>query len=170
MRGARPGLPRHPARIEPPACLLLRLRFPYVLELIAPTARRRAGGDDGFGNLTDQNVIAGTAPSYHTTFDTTSHGGCSDANGNTGANSSCAGLNTMNYDVSNRFVYTGYNLAGPPNYEYGYAPGNKRLWRGVWTSGTATTDEVVFWSVSGQKLATYQITEPQVGNPSNPPQ
>ena len=40
---------------------------------------------------------------------------------------------------------------------------NKRVWRGVWTvdpdSGISllTTDEVTFWGVTGQKLATYQI-------------
>lgn len=41
---------------------------------------------------------------------------------------------------------------------YSYAPGNKRVWRGVWSGSTQTTDEVTFWSVSGQKLCTYQLS------------
>ena len=65
-------------------------------------------------------------------------------------------------DVENRIK--GPNVA--ESFEYSYAPGNKRVWRGVWTTDpdsgitSLTTDEVTFWSVTGQKLATYQI---QVG-------
>ena len=43
---------------------------------------------DGFGNLTDQNVIAGSAPAYHAVFDYTTNrvsGACADANGNDNA-------------------------------------------------------------------------------------
>ena len=52
---------------------------------------------------------------------------------------------------------------GSSTIRYSYAPGNKRVWRGVgsWNSGTgqwSPTDEVTFWSVTGQKLATYQLT------------
>src|SRR5690348_4029954 len=36
--------------------------------------------------------------------------------------------------------------------------GNKRVWRGLWTSGSLTTDEITYWSVGGQKLGTYNIT------------
>ena len=32
------------------------------------------------------------------------------------------------------------------------------MWRGLWTSGSLTTDELTYWSVSGQKLGTYSIT------------
>src|SRR5579885_3420541 len=41
---------------------------------------------DGFGNLTDQNVIAGSAPEWHASYDpATNHGSCTDANGNNGS-------------------------------------------------------------------------------------
>ena len=40
--------------------------------------------------------------------------------------------------------------------------GNKRVWRGTWTGGagnwTRGTDEITFFSVSGQKLAAYALT------------
>jgi RHS repeat-associated protein len=47
-----------------------------------------------------------------------------------------------------------------------YAPGNKRVWRGSWTTTysdgsyiyTRGTDEITFWSVSGQKLGDYALT------------
>ena len=60
------------------------------------------------------------------------------------------------YDVENRLVAVG-GVA-----YYAYAPGNKRVWRGTWTGGagsqTRGTDEITFFSVSGQKLAAYALT------------
>jgi RHS repeat-associated protein len=103
---------------------------------------------DGFGNLTGQTVTAGSAPAYSAVFNAATNQpsgyGVADANGN---------MNGFgNYDVANQFI------GQYGNFQYSYAPGNKRVWRGVWTSGTLTTDEVTFWSPSGQKLATYQMT------------
>ena len=105
---------------------------------------------DGFGNLTDQNVIAGSAPAYHVVPDpATNRVGSADANGNSTAS---IGGQTPYYDVQNRLV-----AVGTGNVQYSYAPGNKRVWRGIWTSGSLSTDEVIFWSTSGQKLATYSL-------------
>jgi RHS repeat-associated protein len=56
--------------------------------------------------------------------------------------------------VANRLVSIGYGN----NIAYNYTPGNKRVWRGLWSSGSLTTDEVTFWSVTGQKLATYSLS------------
>ena len=115
---------------------------------------------DGFGNLTDQNVIAGSAPTYSAVYDpSTNHptgSGTVDANGNLLV---YEGGGTVTYDSRNR-------MAGVVGlYQYSYDPGNKRVWRGVWTSGTLATDEMTFWSVSGQKLATYQLNVTQNVNP-----
>ena len=115
---------------------------------------------DGFGNLTDQNVIAGSAPTYSAVYDpSTNHptgSGTVDANGNLLV---YEGGGTVTYDSRNR-------MAGVVGlYQYSYASDNKRVWRGVWTSGTLATDEVTFWSVSGQKLATYQLNVTQNVNP-----
>ncbi len=105
---------------------------------------------DGFGNLTDQNVIAGSAPTYHVVFDPTTNrvtGDCADANGNEGACAWPSG--TTAYDIENRLV--GSTNAG---FAYSYAPGNKRVWRGICcTTDPSTgnqvysTDEVTFWIV-----------------------
>ena len=110
---------------------------------------------DGFGNLLVQNQY-GSAPYYSASPNpTTNQLGSVDANGNTTSyiNSSNVPI-ALTYDVKNRLNTVG-GYQGP---QYSYAPGNKRVWRGLWTSGTLTTDEVTFWSVSGQKLATYQLS------------
>ena len=122
---------------------------------------------DGFGNLTDQIVTAGSAPSYQVVPDpATNRVGTTDANGDALTINNTYTPN-MAYDVENR--YLGQSVENNYNgdaYRYSYAPGNKRVWRGVWTTDpdsgitSLTTDEVTFWSVTGQKLATYQI---QVG-------
>jgi len=79
-------------------------------------------------------------------------GECADANGN------ICGDNLV-YDVENRIIRKGVWWAGHPDAAYTYAPGNKRVWRGVWDgSGTQTVDELTFWSVNGQKLVTYQLS------------
>jgi RHS repeat-associated protein len=115
---------------------------------------------DGFGNLTDQIVTAGSAPSLSTVYSASNNrqGDCADANGNINSTTNCSG--GYGYDVSNRIVSV------PGGTAYGYAPGNKRIWRG--TSALVggyyqlTLDELTFWSVNGQKLATYNIS----GDPS----
>ena len=67
------------------------------------------------------------------------------------------------YDVENRLVALSYPLN--PAVYYSYDPTNHRVWRGQ--SGSST-DEITFWSISGRKLATYQITE-TAGNWPTPP-
>jgi RHS repeat-associated protein len=110
---------------------------------------------DGFGNLSDQYTTAGSVPEYHVVFDPTTNrvsGDCADANGNEGA---CFANGNYNYDVENRLV--GTRLYYHP-FVYAYAPGNKRVWKGYYDSnGNLTSDEVTFWSASGQKLGTYQL-------------
>ena len=111
---------------------------------------------DGFGNLTDQTVTAGSAPSYHVTPDpSTNHLGAVDSNGN----SLYDGYIDC-YDVQNRFTGPGGSY-GAGSFQYSYAPGNKRVWRGVFGTGNYATDEITFWSVSGQKMTAYNI---QVNN------
>ena len=85
----------------------------------------------------------------------TNHVGSTDANGNTLYNGyiDC-------YDVENRFTGPG-GFYGAGSFQYSYAPGNKRVWRGVFGTGNYATDEITFWSVSGQKMTAYNI---QVNN------
>jgi len=109
---------------------------------------------DGFGNLT---AITGTQANSWSYDPATNHGPYSDANGN-GMSAASGGAYT--YDVENRIIATG---AANGSYTYGYAPGNKRLWRANFHYDSnfqqqmPTTDEITFWSPRGQKLATYQL-------------
>ncbi len=124
---------------------------------------------DGFGNLTNVSVTQGSAPTLTASYNANNHAGGEDANGNPGSIylPADSASYSATYDVENRLVATGSS-----SIRYSYAPGNKRVWRGVgsWNSGTgqwSPTDEVTFWSVTGQKLATYQLTTTLgVGPPS----
>jgi RHS repeat-associated protein len=114
---------------------------------------------DGFGNLTDQTVTAGSAPSLHVVYNASNNRqttDCSDTNGNINSAAACSGA-PYSYDVENRIVWV------PGNTAYAYAPGNKRVWRGTTSASHLTLDELTFWSVTGQKLATYTI---QGGDPT----
>jgi RHS repeat-associated protein len=119
---------------------------------------------DGFGNL--QTVTAVNAPGYSVIPDwRTNHVGSVDLNGNT------LGLvdpeqetviTSAEYDVSNRFVGTGASFSYLSGYQYSYGPHNKRVWRGNFSANGGghpilTVDEVTFWSVTGQKMGTYEI-------------
>jgi len=90
---------------------------------------------DGFGNLTDQNVIKGSAPTMHVVYNSATNrqtGDVADANGNIGSGYS--------YDIENRLLKAG---TGMP--QYGYDAGNKRIERDT---------EFTFWA-GNQKWATY---------------
>ena len=99
---------------------------------------------DGLGNLTDQNVIKGSAPTMHVAYNVATNrqtGDSADANGNLGL--------SYIYDIENRLLRPGTN--GP---QYAYDDGNERVWRG---SSSPSLDEITYWSVDGSKLATYQV-------------
>ena len=128
--------------------------------LASATATNNSWGQsyqyDGFGNLTNQTVTAGSAPMYSAGYDANNHAGCEDGNGNNTCQVDGAGHGFV-YDVENRPITLGNGITNPP-FRYSYAPGNRRVWRGLFTSGTLTTDEVTFWGVNGQKLVVYQLT------------
>jgi RHS repeat-associated protein len=97
---------------------------------------------DGFGNLTDQTVIKGSAPDVHVAYNYSTNrqtGDTADYNGNIGSG--------YIYDLENRLVQPGSSATA----HYGYDTGNKRVWR-----GDTGVDEIAFWN--GQRLATYQIS------------
>src|SRR5579883_1016969 len=126
---------------------------------------------DGFGNLTNVNVIKGSAPALGVSYDpATNHGACTDANGNTGnVELSCG---NYGYDVENRVI--AYDPSGPyggASAWYGYAPGNKRVWRGTGTydssTGTWSTDEdgdvLLFWRADGEERERVGVRGPAGG-------
>jgi RHS repeat-associated protein len=101
-------------------------------------------------------VTQGTAPALSVAYDATTNrrtGECADANGNINSATSCTNGNV--YDFQNRLVRNGGSTLA---WAYSYAPGNKRVWRGNWSGSTQTVDEVTFWSITGQKLAVYNVS------------
>jgi RHS repeat-associated protein len=119
---------------------------------------------DGFGNLTAVTTTQGTAPGL-------SSYGTPDAKGNPATIALPAQGNVpahSGFDIENRLVSVNSSFIGGPIYYYGYAPGNKSVWKGSWTftyslgiyTFSRGTDEITFWSVNGQKLATCNLTTP----------
>jgi RHS repeat-associated protein len=98
---------------------------------------------DGFGNRTSAVATKGSAPYGNWSYDSNNHmlNYGWDANGN--MTSSPGGA--MTYDVENRVTSAGGD-------QYAYAPGNKRIWKKM-PNGT---EELYFYSISGQKLGTYR--------------
>jgi len=128
-------------------------------------------GYDGFGNLQSQTVTAGTAPSLSVSYNPSNNRqttDCADANGNIWGSqvySGCYGV-YANYafDVSNRIV------SATGGVQYSYAPGNKRIWKGINTGSGLTQDTITFWSVTGQKLGDYNLTgDPTIQYTNTPP-
>ena len=111
---------------------------------------------DGFGNLTTQTVTKGTAPSLSVSYDPATNrrtGESADANGNI-----CVSGQWCSYDVENRLAGVATSYPQWPYVAYSYAPGNKRVWRGVWNGSTQTVDEITFWGANGQKLGTWALS------------
>ncbi len=108
---------------------------------------------DGFGNLTAKTVTAGSGPSMSVVVsEATNRIGSTDANGNTF-------MANAAYDVENHT----YALVGASPYtSYSYDAQNKRVF--TYTSGSVDSYGnpinylVVLYSVSGQKMGTYQIS------------
>ena len=118
---------------------------------------------DIFGNLTDKNVVAGSAPTYHTSFASATNRDNAvsyDANGN---QTNLPASMLLNYDIENRLVLaSGVYTSAQTLYEYG--PGNVRMYQANWTYNNGTgystlgTEMVYFYSVAGQKIGTFQFT------------
>ena len=114
---------------------------------------------DVYGNLTDKNVTAGSAPSLHVIADAATNrvsGFGYDANGNATAKSD----GTMGYDAENRmmsFVGSG----GSPQMYYGYDARNKRLWSSDGSTdanANRTPYNLYFYGIDGHRLGTYRVS------------
>jgi RHS repeat-associated protein len=107
---------------------------------------------DGFGNLTAKTPTKGTAPSMTAAYDApTNHqvGQTNDANGNPGFNG------TYPYDVENHLLQP---LTSGTSPQWTYDPSGKRVFAKTPGNGTtmATTCELYFYGITGQKLTTFQ--------------
>ena len=110
---------------------------------------------DGYGNLTDKDVIKGSAPVLHQLVDpaTNQMPYGYDANGNWHQNGS--GL----YDAENRLTMTYPNNQSFGATYYGYDPDNHRIIKKVANGEGAGDTEITFWSPMGQALGTYKLAE-----------
>jgi RHS repeat-associated protein len=111
-------------------------------------------GYDGFGNKLSQTVTKGSAPAMNVTVDPLTNrliGSTYDANGNLTVGSGM----TLTHDISNRIA----TAAGPSAEWYGYAPGNKRVWKKRQTGGSTYEENVYFYAASGQRFGTYTLTD-----------
>jgi RHS repeat-associated protein len=110
---------------------------------------------DGFGNLTEKNVTAGSAPMLRMVVNPANNQ-ISTANYDFNGNLLYfqAG-NSYAYDMENRL--TSFISATTESYSYG--PDNERIWR----KKLDGTQEVYFYGVTGERLATYQPF--QTGSP-----
>ncbi|MEJ1931698.1 RHS repeat-associated core domain-containing protein, partial [Nostoc sp. NIES-2111] len=130
------------------------------------TAWGLAWSYDGFGNRLSQNLTKGTGPTNSTLVDAntnrlSSFGYAYNANGNmTNMPQQNAQLS---YDSSNRMTrFSDLNDAE----SYQYAPDNKRIWRSkgcsYYNQATGNNEprpQVIFYSVFGQKLGDYCLTD-----------
>jgi RHS repeat-associated protein len=114
---------------------------------------------DGFGNLTTVSTTKGSTYTLSTTYDYATNrrtsGDCADANGNLQEAAACT--NGVYYDIANRVIRNEGTIA----YAYSYAPGDNRVWRGVWDTSypnAQNTDELTYYSADGAKLVAYNLT------------
>ena len=109
-----------------------------------PTTWGQSYNYDGFGNLTDQNVIAGSAPSMHVAYNPANNrqtGDTADANGNI----TPSGGGYV-YDVLNR-------LTSASGASYGYDAQNHRIMR----TDSSGNQYYTFWGADGKKLCETNI-------------
>jgi len=114
---------------------------------------------DGFGNMLNQTVTQGTAPSLALAYDNSTNristaGYGYDANGNMTASPAFGA--TYTYDASNRLV-TAFSSNGTEN--YGYAPDNKRVYKKL-----ASGEEQVHFYSGNQRLGIYKFQVDGGGN------
>jgi RHS repeat-associated protein len=106
-------------------------------------------GYDAFGNLTSKTPT-GSAPTLSQAVSATTNqivGQTYDANGN----QLSGPLASVTYDPENRILTA-------PGLQYAYDSKSKRIWKGTISGGAMTAQEVYFYGLNGQKLATYALT------------
>ena len=110
----------------------------------------------GFGNLTAQTKIKGSAPAYSASYNPATnqqYSDCADANGNVFGLASCAGANAYSYDAENRLT----------------APANAGGMHYSFDSANATGDVVGFFRHIGRDVIRGNLGTPCLHSPwSNP--
>ncbi len=137
--------------------------YDLLNRLASAAATDNAWGDayvyDGYGNLLQKNVTAGSAPSLLQTVNVgnnqinTTQRDTYDANGNQTGTYSFAGV-VFQYDIENRVVAIQGEGA-----VYAYNAQNQRVWRAATVSGK-TTEVFYFYGIDGKMIQSYAPTYP----------
>ena len=137
--------------------------YDLLNRLAAAKATDNAWGNayvyDGYGNLLQKNVTAGSAPSLLQTVNVgnnqinTTQRDTYDANGNQTGTYSFAGV-VFQYDIENRVVAIQGEGA-----VYAYNAQNQRVWRATTVSGK-TTEVFYFYGIDGKMIQSYAPTYP----------
>ena len=110
---------------------------------------------DGYGNLLQKNVTAGSAPSLSQAVNGGTNqivGDSYDANGNqTSLYIAGAGNVQLTYDIANRMTGILYYGLG----SYAYNPQNQRVWRKTVNGSGQATEVFSFYGIDGRVLETY---------------
>ena len=136
--------------------------YDLLNRLASAGATNNAWGDayvyDGYGNLLQKNVTAGSAPSLSQGVNVENNqivGTPYDANGNqTGTYVAGTGNVQLQFDVENRV--TAIYGAGAT---YAYNAQNQRVWRAATVSGK-TTEVFYFYGMDGKMIQSYAPTYP----------
>ena len=116
---------------------------------------------DGFGNRTNQQVTAGTAPALALSYDANTNrintpGYGYDANGNLTLIPWSSTSRTMTYDIDNRLVRNVRNgMIGGIDERYGYAPDGKRVYR----QKVGSLEETIYFWAGNEMLGTFNMFE-----------
>jgi RHS repeat-associated protein len=125
---------------------------------------------DGFGNLLQKKLTAGSGPNGSQTVNPANnqisvYGGY-DANGNTADAYTGSQFYALSYDAQNRLSSMGFSGGGLTIESYAYDSQNRRIWSWPGTLdswGNTTGYTVNVYTPSGQKLAAYTVG-PSVDN------
>ncbi len=108
---------------------------------------------DGFGNL---NQITGTnAPALSVAIDYTTNRIQSSAGYDANGNMAGYAGSSYSYDIENRMVQSTPSSGG--TVQYGYDSTNQRIYKGAYSGGTYSGEEIYFYGAEGHKYGTWQI-------------
>ena len=119
--------------------------------------------NDPFGNLSQKNITAGSAPSLSQAVNANNQivGQSYDHNGNTLYATNAGNTYNLRYDVENRLSSVYFSPQGKYLEFYAYDAQNRRIWSWAGATdinGNTTNYAVSVYTPGGQKLATYTLT------------
>ena len=111
---------------------------------------------DGFGNLLQKNVTAGSAPALAITVNPANNQISSsqygyDFNGNVTSLPTGTGSVILQYDIENRVSLYSSPYTSTQNYQYAYGAANQRVWKGTFNGQpTPQSEQFYFYGIHGE--------------------